>query len=146
MPLPAVWGPRAWEILHAIGWKASHSPISRLAIDENRELQWLLYHLDYIIPCPECKVHIKQYRKKEGLPKESKEAGIWLWTFHEAVNERLGKGKGPPFTCEIGEGKHLQNLLKEYISCVKESFAVGHLRLDQVKEWSRHFHIWLACF
>ena len=146
MPLPAVWGPRAWEILHGIGWKAGRSPISHLAIDEKREMMWLLQHIEYIIPCPECKAHVQSYRKREGLPSESNEVGSWLWTFHEAVNERLGKGDGPPFTHTLGENKPLQKLLKEYILCVQESFLLGHLRAEQVKEWNRHFQLWFVCF
>lgn len=147
MPHPSLWGPKAWEILHGIGWRAGRSPISRLAIDEKREIVWLLQHLEYIIPCPECKGHIKAYRKVEEIPKESKEIGAWLWTFHEAVNERLGKGEGPPFTHTLGEGKPLQKLFKEYIAFIQESFTIaGHLQLQQVKEWNRHFHLWLACF
>jgi hypothetical protein len=147
MPLPSVWGPSVWELLHGIGWKAGRKPIQRLQIDERREVLWLLSHLDYIIPCPECKTHIITYRKKEGLPEQSTEVAAWLWTFHEAVNERLGKGEGPPFTHSLGENKPLQTLYRTYLTSLQESFKIaGHLRIEQVKEWSRHFQLWLACF
>ncbi len=147
MPLPSIWGPRAWELLHAIGWRAGRRPIPRLQIDEQREVLWLLAHLEYIIPCPECKMHIVQYRKRNGLPDKSSDVAQWLWAFHEAVNERLGKGNGPPFTEELGEGVSIQTLYKNYLSCIQESYLIpGHLRMEFVKEWSRHLHLWLACF
>ena len=147
MPLPSIWGPRAWELFHGIGWRAGKHPIQRLAVDEQREVLWLITHLDYIIPCPECKVHSIQYRKKEGLPESSSEVASWIWTFHEAVNERLGKGEGPPFTHSLGEGLSLPTLLKNYLALIRESYVIpGHSRQDQVVLWARHFYIWLACF
>jgi hypothetical protein len=144
MPLPAVWGPLAWSLLHSIGNRAGQNVTKKLQVDENREALWLLHHLEYIIPCPECRQHIKVYRKKHGLPRTSAEFGIWIWKFHEAVNQRLGKPPGPPFSSEIGGGIWQQWL--SYTECVQESFQVGHLYLIEVKEWKRHLHHWVACF
>jgi hypothetical protein len=144
MPLPAVWGPLAWSLLHSIGTRAGQNVTKKLQVDENREALWLLQHLECIIPCPECRQHIKMYRKKHGLPPNSNGVGIWIWNLHEAVNQRLGKPPGPPFSSVKGDGIWKQWLA--YMNCVQESFQVGHLHQIEVKEWKRHLHHWVACF
>ena len=143
MPLPAVWGPVAWKLLHAIGNRAGKAQ-PKLQRDEQRHVLWLLQHIEYIIPCNECRAHIIAYRKQEGIPEDSSVLGAWLWTFHEAVNERLGKPEGPPFTHELGSGVDIGGVWKEYLVCVKESFQIGHLRSEDVKEWARNLMLWRA--
>jgi hypothetical protein len=145
MPLPAVWGPKAWKLLHSIGARAGTSTVQKLQKDEERECLWLLSHIEYIIPCPECRNHIQAYRKKEGLPILTN-VGAWLWTFHEAVNERLGKGEGPPFTHDLGKGDNPLILWNEYQELIKDSYLNGNLLGKDVKEWGRHLRLWIACF
>jgi hypothetical protein len=101
MPLPSVWGPIAWKLLHSIGNRCGKTKY--LIKDELRESIWILSHIEYIIPCMECRNHIQSHRKKHPLPNDSSLFGAWLWTFHEAVNERLGKPEGPPFTQDLGK-------------------------------------------
>ena len=144
MPLPSVWGPVAWRILHGIGAKAGTIQNPKMKIDENREALWLMSHLEYIIPCPECRQHILAYRKKTGLPSFSGEIGIWLFNFHNAVNERLGKPTVTEYTQQLGKVNNIGILWKEYLECVKESFQIGHLSANDVREWSRHLYLWLA--
>jgi hypothetical protein len=144
MPLPSIWGPLAWKILHGIGVKAGKIQNQKMRADENREALWLISHLEYIIPCPECRQHILAYRKKNGLPSSSNEIGRWLFFFHNIVNERLGKNKVEEFIDDLGKVSNLGNLWKEYLECVKESFQIGHLNANDVREWSRHFYLWLA--
>lgn len=144
MPLPAIWGPHAWKLLHSIGARAGTCKNSKLQRDELRESLWLLIHLEYIIPCPECRSHIIEYRKREGLPEVSN-YGAWLWTFHEAVNERLGKPEGPPFTHELGKSDSPLQLWKTYQEVIKDSYLNGNLLSKDVKEWGRHLKLWMAC-
>ena len=141
MPLPAIWGPKAWKLLHAIGSRTN----PKLPIDEKREITWLINHLEYIIPCPECRNHIIEYRKK-NIFNDPSNTGAWIWTFHEAVNERLGKGEGPPFTYSLGRDSNPLNCWKEYQEVIKDSFLNGNLIGKDVKEWGRHLRLWLACF
>lgn len=144
MPLPAVWGPHAWKLLHSIGARAGSCKNPKLQRDEVRECLWLLSHLEYIIPCPECRSHLIEYRKKQGLPEVSN-YGAWLWTFHEAVNERLGKPEGPPFTHELGKDSSPTQLWKTYQDIIKDSYLNGNLLSKDVKEWGRHLKLWIAC-
>jgi hypothetical protein len=144
MPLPAVWGPRAWKLLHAIGARAGSCKNPKLKVDEERECIWILSHVEYIIPCPECRNHLQDYRKKNKLPDISS-IGAWIWTFHEAVNERLGKGEGPPFTLDLGKQDSPIQLWKEYQEVIKDSYINGNLLSKDVNEWGRHLKLWLAC-
>jgi len=144
MPLPAVWGPKGWALLHGIGKRAGSCSIPKLKTDENREALWLVHHLEFIIPCPECRAHIRAYRKKNGLPTQSSQIGKWLWNLHEAVNQRLGKPAGPPFTELIGAEADIWKSWLEFLDCVKESFQVGHLHQSEIKEWNRHLRHWLS--
>ncbi len=144
MPLPQVWGPIAWNLLHSIGARAGKGKQPRLRADEQREVFWLLAHLEYIIPCPECRQHIIAYRKANGLPTSPDLIGSWIWNFHEAVNERLKKEAGPPFTHSLGLDINPAEIWKSYKLCVKESFQLGHLSTFDVKEWGRHFLLWLC--
>lgn len=149
MPLPAVWGPRLWEILHKIGsyhWlqetsrQLAHSPATVLAKDWRRELEWLINHLESIVPCAECRQHIESYRKIH--PIYGVNPGRWIWEFHEAVNERLGKPKGPEFSDEIGKhGKSLRALWKEYTGSIFESVQMGNLPGKNVSEFARHLFL-----
>lgn len=144
MPLPKIWGPLAWRLLHSIGARAGRGNQIRLRQDEQREVFWLLAHLEFIIPCPECRQHIISYRKSNPLPQSSDLIGSWLWNFHEAVNERLNKEPGPPFTHSLGADINPLHCWKEYKICVKESFQLGHLSSIDMKEWGRHFLLWIA--
>ncbi len=143
MPPPSVWGPLAWTLLHGIGHRAGTCTNKKLQADERREVYWLLQHLEYIIPCAECRQHIKLYRKQA---KQANTIGEWIWTFHEAVNKRVQKPPGPPFTPELGKNVEVWKQWLAYLECVKESFQIGHLHQVEVKEWNRHLRHWLACF
>jgi hypothetical protein len=142
MPLPAIWGPRAWELLHAICAKAGN-PNPKLAVDERRELLWLIEHIENILPCPECRNHVKRYRRAVGIPGISSEAAKWLWDFHEAVNQRLEKPPGPsfdsmPFTSTL----NISQVWREYQTLVKDSIIQGHLNGNALKDFGRHLYLW----
>lgn len=143
MPAPSVWGPRAWELLHAIANRAGQGVIQRLIIDEQREIKWLFAHIEYMIPCPECRLHIIQFRKAHGGG-PTEQFGEWIWNFHEAVNKRLGKTPGPPYSNDIGRDLNIRVAWSKYLELVRDSLQSGHLRSNEVKEWSRHLLMWLA--
>lgn len=140
MVLPTVWGPKLWMILHRIGWKAGKSalPVRR---DEERELKWIIEHLEYIVPCPECRQHIDAYRKEKGLPRSAWEVGKWFWVFHNEVNTRLGKGT-IEWSEDLGkEGTALESW-EVYKNTIKESLLKGALRQSDVNDFGRHLRMW----
>lgn len=145
MPLPAVWGPKLWAVLHAIGARAGAVSNKALLQDETRYCLWLFEHLDQIVPCPECRAHIISYRRANPLPSETKELGLWIWTFHEAVNARLNKPPGPPFTQMLGRQTSLLESWKEYQQSIRDSVSKGSVVGDAMREWNRRFQLWMTC-
>ena len=142
MPLPSVWGPYLWVVLHRIGYRAGKAP-DIMATDEKRELDWLFAHLETIVPCVECRQHIEEYRKVHGIPVPA-ECGRWIWEFHEDVNRRLGK-TGVPYSSELGSwptNKSLRRLWREYCESIFESVQMGNLPGKNLTEFGRHLFLW----
>lgn len=147
MNAPGVWGPPLWAVLHRIGFHAGKAP-EKLARDERREFEWLINHLETVVPCADCRAHIEEYRRGRR-PSASIEGGRWLWEFHEAVNARLGK-TGVDFSSELGSSaskKTLRQLWKTYTDTILTSIQVGFVTRESVSEFSRHLFLWqgFAC-
>lgn len=136
------WGPAAWNLLHGMGARAGKG-VEKLRKDEEREILWLIKNLESIIPCGECRKHIGIY-KKENMLKSSLEVGEWLWKFHEAVNERLGKSKGPPFTQDLGKDIELRKAWQDFYNTMKKELMIGNCRANLFTQWQRHFQLWLS--
>lgn len=145
MPVPGIWGPHLWAVLHRIGYRAGKAP-DIMAKDEKRELDWLLSHLESIVPCVECRQHIEEYRKTRGMPLPlPSELGKWVWEFHEAVNLRLGKVSGVAYSPSLGSlpaNKSLRALWREYTENVFESVQMGNLPGKNLSEFARHLFLW----
>jgi hypothetical protein len=144
MPTPGIWGPHLWQVLHRIGYYSTkHTPATDvLRKDARREFDWLMQHLETIVPCSECRQHIESHRK--AFPVNSYEGvGKWIWEFHETVNERLGKPKGPEYSDSLGSGKDsLQTLWRAYTSSIFESVQMGNLPGKNISEFARHLFLW----
>jgi len=141
-----IWGPQLWTILHKFGASAGTS-IKNLSIDEFREITWLLNHLEMIVPCPECREHIKIYRQETGIPFTVATVAEWIWKFHNAVNKRLGKPvEGIEIISEssfLTKGKII-DLWKDYLFVLKDTISKGVLVGKDVQEWNRHFRLWIG--
>ena len=146
MNAPGVWGPPLWAVLHRIGFHAGKAP-EKLARDERREFEWLINHLETVVPCAECRAHIEEYRRGRR-PSALTEGGRWIWEFHEAVNARLGK-TGVDFSSDLGSSsnKTLRQLWKTYTDTILTSVQVGFVTRESVSEFSRHLFLWqgFAC-
>lgn len=140
MPLPAIWGPKLWIVLHGIGAYAGKSMIQTRK-DEERELKWLIDHLETIVPCIECRDHIIRYRKEHPLPSHAAEYGYWIWKFHEAVNVRLEK-PSISWSEEIGKRINLAKAWFEFKESLKESLLKGSVRGDFFATWKLHLQLW----
>jgi hypothetical protein len=171
-PDKGIWAPLLWKCLHSFvelsgrssrievgggGWFGGF--VGSIAIDEARELFWLLRHLDYIIPCAKCRVHCVEYRTEHPLHKEGgfvavknvvqgwnkEEARRWLWEFHESVNVRLEKNTH--IKLEDLEGIYgttdIKTLWKQFWSEVfPEIGRLGGLDADKMREYNRHVLLW----
>jgi hypothetical protein len=138
MPVPGIWGPLLWKVLHPLSIVQS----TRNSFQKDKEYQykWLIEHLETIIPCEECRKHSKEYRQSHpGYMTNPKE---WMWTFHNAVNTRLGKEEFP--LDQLLESTSIRKSWKEYTDSLQESLLTGHLRGELVKEYKRHLLLWAA--
>jgi len=142
MPVPSVWGPKLWTVLHAVGARAGKNS-KALRIDEAREIKWLLEHLETIVPCPECRQHIVNHRKSVGLPTNTYDTGTWLWDFHNAVNRRLGKEE-LALNVESGLSSGVIDSWVAYQTVLKDSMFRGTVRGEALKDWNRHLRMWLG--
>lgn len=100
-----VWGPVYWRHLHlrAIAWGAN--PDVRQIAEEHNYLQSLFAGL----PCPECRIHARKYY--DSTPPSmcsSQTYQAWVHTFHNTVNQRLGK---PQITWEEYQELYRHELL-----------------------------------
>lgn len=80
---PKIWGPICWNFLYSIASK--YDPIYR------DEYFYLLKKLEYILPCPNCIIHLKEYIRKTGISqkKMSKKYLInWLSNLHENISNK----------------------------------------------------------
>ena len=143
MPVPGIWGPKLWQVLHRIGYYSKFPINDVLHKDATRELDWLIQHLETIVPCSECRQHIESYRKSHPICNCPEGEGKWIWEFHNAVNERLGKPNGYIYSETLGNGNDdLRSLWRAYTKCIFESVQMGHLPGKNISEFTRHLLLW----
>jgi Erv1 / Alr family len=87
---PEGWGPYVWATIHLVCIGAPD------VLDGQTQMQFrsFLNSLQYVIPCAECRAHLKQ--NLEQLPVDphlasSKELFAWSVNLHNLVNQQLGK-------------------------------------------------------
>jgi hypothetical protein len=140
MPAPSIWGPRLWKILHSLSTRTA----TKTTTDAIRELKGLLQTLELIVPCVECKKHIHSYNKINKLPSSLSVASDWVCSFHNAVNERLGK---PIFLEKPGNQETVNQILSDwsdYKKCIKDSVLIGHVKGVDLLAWERRLRLFLS--
>lgn len=99
---PSVWGPFFWHTIHitALGYSKTPTYADKKSAKEFYEA------LAYLIPCPVCKEHYKEYLKKNPLtPFLDSRTDLIKWTImlHNQVNKIAvtnKKIKNPDWTLE----------------------------------------------
>jgi Erv1 / Alr family len=89
---PSVWGPGLWLFLHVMSLNYPENPTEA---DKERHYNFL-FSLSDMLPCKQCQEHFKGYLRKclSTTDLDSRSTFFkWMHKFHDAVNERLGKGK-----------------------------------------------------
>jgi len=116
-----------------------------MRVDVTREYIWLIQHMETIIPCKECRDHVKAFKKEVPPPAEPDE-GAWFWALHESVNTRLGK-PAVVYSVDIGSGVSVKELWKVYKDTLRDSLISGSVNGVALKEYGRHIGLWagFAC-
>lgn len=115
-----------------------------MRVDAKRRVDWMLGHLETIVPCVECRLHIEEYRRTVGLPASLDDLARWVWTFHEAVNQRLGK-TGVEFSEDLGAiepGESLNNLWLNYTTEIFQAVQMGQLPGIGIKSFKQNLFLW----
>lgn len=89
-----VWGPHAWEFLHAVTFDYPNDPSS----SQKKAMKKFFHSLAPILPCNNCKNHFSDMLNKYPVDSHltSKEQLTqWLVFVHNKVNIRLGKKPVP---------------------------------------------------
>lgn len=85
----AVWGPAAWTVLHS----------AAATCDDPLIFSAYLYALTHILPCTECRQHLRAYLQRHPPDKEisdTQTASQYVYDMHNFVNLSLDKPKLPP--------------------------------------------------
>jgi FAD-linked sulfhydryl oxidase len=87
-PPLAVAGPRGWERLHLAAIYFPENP----SADDRRRAAMAIVGVVNGLPCPRCVGHATAYIRKHPPPLDDTHSfQTWVFTFHNAVNARLGK-------------------------------------------------------
>ena len=96
-PKTTEWGPLLWKILHTLAERAGKQTNEMIKADEMRVWPLLVKTLIPIIPCEECRAHATSYVQQypfqppSSYPAWNLFIRTYFYTFHESVNNRLGK-------------------------------------------------------
>lgn len=80
------WGPIAWEYLHlrAIQWSGASTQ------EQAEAERQVLLRIFGSLPCPQCRVHASRYLQDNPPDlRTSENYQVWMFSFHNAVSERL---------------------------------------------------------
>jgi hypothetical protein len=87
----AVWGPACWTLMHASA--AACEP------QEARAFAAFLWALGHVLPCPECRQHLRTYLRNhppEAFITGAPSASRFCFDLHNYVNIQTGKPAAPP--------------------------------------------------
>jgi len=82
----ATWGPACWTVIHAAA--ASCEP------EEATAFAAFLYSLTHVLPCPECRAHLRTYLERhppDQLIRDAESASRFCFDLHNFVNHETGK-------------------------------------------------------
>lgn len=139
---PSVWGPFFWHTIHITALGYSKNP----TYTDKKSAKEFYESLSYLIPCPICKDHYKEYLAKHPLtPFLDSRTDLIKWTImlHNNVNkltaksewtleevlayyERLGKrNRSPVWTREDMNEVDYRSFIKGFITGTVVLSAVG---------------------
>ena len=141
----SVWGPLLWKLLHSLS-------IKRTVIADENQLQLLKNKWKFIfdtlwqvVPCEECRNHVIEYMRETRQPDwktivtEAQLSDIlidWFYTFHSAVNTRLGKPVFPKAALvETYSAIDVRALFKEHVRIMVAFVYASDVRILIWNQW-----------
>lgn len=93
MPLPSIWGPALWTILHSAAERVGQNVVVGIRFDEIRELELLVKSFPIALPCAICQQHSREYLRNHPInwsgqtgPDVTEKVRKWFYDFHDHVN------------------------------------------------------------
>lgn len=112
---PTIWGPDAWNFLHAV----TYASPSELSVSQQQSYANFFRHLGAVLPCSSCRTSYNAYLEKYPPATQTRRSMIrWLYDIHDLVNAKLNK-KSPSFDAvmarlDIRYRKNPTRRLKKY--------------------------------
>lgn len=145
-PKTSEWGPLVWKILHTLAERAGKQSNEILRGDEMRAWVLVVKSLVATLPCEECRAHASSYINEFPFePPQAYQAWSlyirsYFYTFHEAVNERLGKASYP-FSSLAEAYKstgELNQWTKDLEGMVTRAMKLNGLHMQPWLTWRNH--------
>ena len=144
MANPNEWGPLVWKILHVLSEKFGSNTNTILQNDELNAFDHFVKDLIYILPCPMCRKHYKEYYKLHykknikytDLKNFSKK---YFYNLHDEINKSKNN-ESPPFDLltEIygytSKDKFI-DYLKEYTILFNKYILNKYIHSEDVKKF-----------
>jgi len=138
-PTNLEWGPAFWGILHTLAQsagRAAHSPV--LQADERKHWAAIFVELSDTLPCEECREHYKgllsgiDVASLKTMPYG--EFGPFIkttwWSWHNTVNERLGKSVFPYADLDTTySGNSVRALVKGVTPTLERAIKMSGVRI-----------------
>ena len=87
----AVWGPACWTFMHTAA--------AVIAADEAPAFSAFMYSLARVLPCPECREHLRAYLNAHPPERDISDnitASSYCFKLHNHVNRKTGKPTQEP--------------------------------------------------
>lgn len=160
-PLPeypdaADWSPILWRILHAFAERGGKTVSPLFADEERRYWTLVIAGLPAILPCPLCREHAAEWIRTHPYTEPLKEIKSeemyafltnYFYTFHEAVNARLGK---PSFDRSLLAPTYRRVNILEQIAIltgpIQVAIQLSGLRLLDWKKWVGYTRLLISVY
>lgn len=143
-PENVAWGPLFWRLLHGLAELAGKQAFSTLQNDECRIWAHLLTSLCATLPCDDCRTHCGEWLKTHPVAPLAtipySEVGTflrtWLWSLHNAVNERTHKAVFPyEQLATTYKGTQITATWKQLENVIQVAISLNGLTLKPWKTW-----------
>ena len=82
------WGPKLWDVMHTFSFSYPINPTN----NDKLAARNFFNSIGTLIPCKHCSQHCLEYTQRNQPRVNNKTELIdWVYNFHNAVNQRLGK-------------------------------------------------------
>ena len=122
-----IWGPNAWEFMHAVTFSY---PISNPSDEEQKNMRNFFVFIGNLLPCQECRYHFIKLLETTPPDVSSRHAlSNWLVDRHNDVNVRLHK---PTLSYDFVKRKydnmHNQCPVPKEVNCGCDKKPSNHLQ------------------